>query len=124
MLGPLLFLILINDLGDDVYRSSISLFADDTRITRVIEKEEDIEDFQSEINKVYDWCKVNNMKFNSTKFEVLKHGKDEELKNDFEYFTPDYEDIVETKEVLRDLGIQSNDKATFDDHYQQGVYQC
>ena len=56
------------------------------------------------------------MKFNSTKFEVLKHGKDEELKNDFEYFTPDYEDIVERKEVLRDLGIQSNDKATFDDH--------
>ena len=116
VLGPLLFLILINDLGDDVYRSSISLFADDTRITRVIEKEEDIEDFQSEINKVYDWCKVNNMKFNTTKFEVLKHGKDEELKNDFEYFTPDYEDIVERKEVLRDLGIQSNDKATFDDH--------
>ena len=105
---------LINDLGNDVYRSSISLFADDPRITRVIEKEEDIEDFQSEINKVYDWCKVNNMKFNTTKFEVLKPGKDEELKNDFEYFMPDDEDIVERKEVLRDLGIQYNDKATFD----------
>ena len=50
VLGPLLFLILINY----IYRSSISLFPDDTRITRVIEEEEDIEDFQSEINKVYD----------------------------------------------------------------------
>ena len=56
VLGPLLFLILINDLGEDVLRSFISLFADDTRITRVIKRKEDIEDFQEEINKVYDWC--------------------------------------------------------------------
>ena len=59
---------------------------------------------------------MNDVKFNTTKFEVLKHGKDQELKNDFEFFTPDYKDIVERKEVLRDLGIQSNDKATFHDH--------
>ena len=116
VLGPLLFLIIINDLGDDIYNSFISLFADDTRISRVIRKEEDIEDFQQEINKVYDWCKTNNMKFNTTKFEVLKHGKDEELKNDFNYFTPEYEDIIERKEVLRDLGVQANDKAGFEDH--------
>ena len=101
MLGLLLFLILINDLGGDVYKNSISLFADDTRITRVIEKEKDNDDFQSEINKVYDWCKVNNVMFNTTKFEFQKHGKDNELKNDFEYFTPDYEDIVERKRISK-----------------------
>ena len=43
---------------------------------------------------------MNDVKFNTTKFEFLKHGKDKELKNDFEYFIPDYEDIVERKEVL------------------------
>ena len=116
VLGPLLFIILINDLGEDVFNSFISLFADDTRITKHIKSEEDIEEFQNEINKVYKWCKNNNMMLNTTKFEVLKHGKDEELKNDFNYFTPDHEEIIERKEVLRDLGIQANEKATFDDH--------
>jgi hypothetical protein len=56
------------------------------------------------------------MKFNNNKFEVHKHGKDEELKKDFEYFTPEYKDIVKRKEVLRDLGVQANEKANFDDH--------
>ena len=56
------------------------------------------------------------MKFNASKFEVLKHGKNESLKDEFSYFTPNYEDIIERKEVLRDLGIQANDKATFEDH--------
>ena len=116
VLGPLLFIILINDLGEDVFRSFISLFADDTRITRNINNQEDAEDFQEEINKVYDWCHKNNMKFNASKFEVLKHGKNESLKDDFTYFTPEYDDIIERKEVLRDLGIQANDKATFEEH--------
>ena len=115
VLGPLLF-ILINDLGEDVFRSFISLFADDTRLTRHINSQEDIEDFQDEINNVYDWCKRNNMKFNSTKFEVLKHGKNENLKDVFSYFTPEYENIIERKEVLKDLGTQANDKASIEDH--------
>ena len=70
VLGPLLFLILIKDLGDDVFNSFISLFVEDTRITQVIQKDEDIDDFQKEIKlAIY-------MKFNTTKLEVLKHGKD------------------------------------------------
>ena len=75
MLGPLLFLIIINDLGEDVVNSIISLFADDTRMTRVIKNEDDIEDFQNDLDKVFKWSSENNMVFNTTKFEVLKHGK-------------------------------------------------
>ena len=48
------------------------------------------------------------MKFHATKFEVLKHGKNKSLKEDFSYFTLNNDDIIERKEVLRNLGIQSN----------------
>ena len=56
------------------------------------------------------------MVFNATKFEGLKHGKNEELKNQYEYITPDWENLIERKESLRDLGIIVNEKAYFDDY--------
>ena len=56
------------------------------------------------------------MVFNTTKFEVLKHGKNEELKDNYSYFTPEYEDIIKRKDILRDLGVMANDKANFEEH--------
>ena len=99
-----------------VVNSIISLFADDTRITRVIKNEDDIEDFQNDLDKVFKWSSENNMVFNTTKFEVLKHGKNEDLKDNYNYFTPEYEDVIERKEILRDLGVMANDKANFEEH--------
>ena len=51
----MLFLIMINDLPDSVLNSTVSIFADDTRVTRVIRKEEHIEKLQDDINRVYEW---------------------------------------------------------------------
>ena len=116
VLGPLLFIILINDICQSDIESIISLFADDTRLTKMIKNESDIENFQSDLDKVYQWSTDNNMIFNSTKFEVLKHGKNEDLKDDYNYLTPNNENLIERKEVLRDLGVLRNDKANFDDH--------
>ena len=116
VLGPLLFLILINDICQSDINSIISLFADDTRITKVIQNFSDVEDFQKDLDKIYQWSKENNMVFNATKFEVLKHGKNEELKNEYEYLTPDCENLIERKDALRDHGIIMNEHANFDDH--------
>ena len=68
------------------------------------------------LETIYQWSNENNMIFNGTKFEVLKYGKNENLKDDFNYLTPNAEYVIERKEVVRDLGIMMNDKATFDDH--------
>ena len=116
VLGPLLFLILINSIGQSDISSIISLFADDTRLTKYIKEENDVEEFQEDLETIYQWSNANNMVFNGTKFEVLKYGKDENLKDDFNYLTPNSEELIERKEVVKDLGILMNDKATFDDH--------
>ena len=116
VLGPLLFVILINDICQSDISSIISLFADDTRLTKIIKGFEDAEAFQSDLEKIYSWSEANNMVFNATKFEILKHGDNEELKNEYEYFTPKCENPIERKESLRDLGVIMNEKASFQDH--------
>ena len=116
VLGPLLFLIMINDIDENISESIISIFADDTRVTKVINKEEDLESFQEDLDKLYNWAENNNMTFNGTKFELLRYGYNEDLKNATNYLTPQANDIIEEKETLRDLGVIMNHKATFSDH--------
>ena len=55
------------------------------------------------------------MIINRTKYEVLKDADDESLNDDINYLTPNAEDIIERKEVVRYLGILMNDKVAFDD---------
>ena len=41
--------------------------------------------------------------FNGKKFEMLRYGKNQDLKNSTNYLTPGAEDLIEVKETLRDL---------------------
>ena len=81
--------------------SFVSIFADDTRIAREIKSEEDVEDLQADLEKLYSWQERNNMQFNGVKFEVLRYGRNQELKESTSYFTPNFKDIIEEKNNLR-----------------------
>ena len=115
VLGPVLFLILINDIDDDI-ESFRSLFADDTRVTRKIETEDDVEELQQDLDKLYQWQEQNNMLFNGNKFEVLRYGTNRTIKESTSYFTPNYEEIIEEKDSLRDLGIIMSNDGAFSSH--------
>ena len=115
VLGPILFLIMINDINQNV-DSHISLFCDDTRVTKQVKTEDNVEDLQAELEKLYDWQEENNMLFNGSKFEMLRYGKDEILRKNTMYFTPDMEDVIEERDSLRDLGVIMNRSASFKDH--------
>ena len=71
VLGPLLFLSMINDIIDGI-QSNVSLFADDTRIGKSISSEEFGEKLQEDLNKLYSWQERNNMIFNGSKFELIR----------------------------------------------------
>ena len=60
VLGPLLFLVLINDIDEDIVESFLSSFADDTRVGKSVLTEEDTNVLQQDL-KIYSWAKVNNM---------------------------------------------------------------
>lgn len=76
---------------------------------------EDALSLQQDLKEVYGWAERNNMTFNNTKFELLRYGRNEELKESTSYHTLTGEDIV-SKPHVRDLGIAMSDDATFKLH--------
>ena len=81
MLGPLLFLIHISDINYEIADSTVSCFADNTRILPGIKNEEDTQMLQNDLHKLYKWADTNNMKFNANKFDLLRYGKEQEIKS-------------------------------------------
>ena len=62
------------------------------------------------------WAELNNMKFNGSKFQLVRYGTNESIKDETIYFTGDREEIIDRFEELRDLGVIMNERATFEDH--------
>ena len=73
VLGPLLFIIFVNDLESVVKHSEISFYADDTRISKRISTLEDKEMLQSDLLTVMEWSKQNNMKLHEDKFQLMSY---------------------------------------------------
>ncbi|RVE55239.1 hypothetical protein evm_000137 [Chilo suppressalis] len=65
ILGPILFLVFINDIPNKIRYSSCSLFADDLKLYRPIKNEEDILLLQKDLDSVSEWCVDNGMTLNA-----------------------------------------------------------
>ena len=74
VLGPVLFLIYINDI-DDVVSSKILKFADDTKLYRAVINQDDIEILRSDLVNLCHWSKDWLMLFNIDKFKTLHIGR-------------------------------------------------
>ena len=79
ILGPILFLIYIADIGYKITRSTVSSYADDAKISRKVRNHQDGLELQLDLNKLYDWTDSNLMQLNSDKFETLCIGRNENL---------------------------------------------
>lgn len=71
VLGPLLFLVYINDLASCVKFSTIRLFADDCVLYRKITDLSDSKKLQHDMNNVLLWCNKWSMKLNLTKCKCM-----------------------------------------------------
>ena len=74
VLGPLLFLVYINDLPERI-KSKIRLFADDSYLYRIIENPQDTAELQSDLNALIKWEKQWSMEFYPDKCKVLRITK-------------------------------------------------
>ena len=73
VLGPLLFIIYINDLGLGLV-SKISKFADDTKIGTSADNEGKVKQLQEDLEKIGDWSEKWQMPFNLDKCKVMHIG--------------------------------------------------
>ena len=76
VLGPTLFIIFINDidLAIDVTSSFLFKFADDTKVGRVVETEDQRDELQAAISKLEQWSQEWQMLFNASKCHILHLG--------------------------------------------------
>ena len=71
VLGPLLFIIFINDIYESVKYSLARSFADDTRLTKAIKSIIDQLQLQEDLDAVVEWADENGMELHEGKFELL-----------------------------------------------------
>ena len=112
VLGPILFILYLNDLQSCIKHSVISSFADDTRLKKAINTTHDVELLQSDLASSIKWSDENNMLLHENKFELMCHpasNKNHLLELPFqqqfnEYVTADGSEIKPQAKV-KDLGV-------------------
>ena len=118
VLGPILFLIFINDLPTKVI-SPISLFADDSKIFSRITTKKRVaarapngnEILQKDLDEIQEWAKTWKMEFNVSKCKIMHLGYNNP-KNDYNMNNTNLEET----ELEKDLGVLIDCRLEFDKH--------
>lgn len=111
-LGPLLFLIYINDLCDSLETSRL-MFADDLKIFAPISNLEDCTLLQNQLNLLQSWCLTNQLYLNISKCRIMTFTR--KIKPfDFEYTINDI--TLERSLTVKDLGIHFDCRLSFNQH--------
>lgn len=120
VLGPILFIIMIDDLDCNLLHSIASMYADDTRVTAKISNLDEAKLFQTELDeKIYTWGPTNNMTLNGDKFEHLHVGHNlNQIKTNY---TDPSGNIITKKEHIIDLGVTISDRLTWTTHTEDVV---
>ena len=114
VLGPVLFLIFINDLPDNI-RSSVRLFADDCVLYRNIKSPIDCQILQDDLNSLSQWETDWQMKFNVAKchsMRVTRHLPDKQILFDYTLHQQKLEQVQSAKY----LGLTITDNLDWGQH--------
>ena len=113
VLGPLLFVLYINDLPE-VVRSILYLFADDTKLLKRIKNKQDSLELQSDIEAMDDWTTRWILRFHPGKCHVLTLGKFENIKYAHTYKLGDT--VLDHVCSEKDLGVTFDNDLSFEKH--------
>ena len=128
VLGPILFVLYINDLLHSINFSKGFSFADDTKLIGNIEGEHSVKLLQDDLNMVIEWSQGNNMELHEKKFEVVSYSLNTSgtLRQlpfhplTVEYCTPRGHTIT-PQSVVRDLGVYVSADRSWSPHIEKTV---
>ncbi len=113
VLGPILFIIFINDITKLNLASKIEIFADDVKLYKMIDTLSDAAKLQEDINKISRWCKTWNLPLQMNKCNIMTYTLNKDKCITFEYkINEKLERITE----IKDLGVIMNSKLNFNEH--------
>ncbi|KAL9984343.1 hypothetical protein ACROYT_G006627, partial [Oculina patagonica] len=114
LVGPLLFVIFINDLPDVIHeQTSTALYADNTKVHRTILSVKDCAILQQDLTSLNTWSHESNMKFNASKCKVLTITRKKTPVN-HEYHLGDAN--IQRVQKEKDLGVTITRNLTWDSH--------
>ena len=112
-LGPLLFLLTINDISTVIKNSELLLFADDLKIYSKVNSIQDCIQLQQDLQSVTRWCDENKLALNVSKCKTLSFSRKGNPIN----YVYSINGIALCKSALvKDLGVTFDPKLTFCHH--------
>ena len=103
LLGPLLFLIYINDLPENIDNSTCFGYADDYKLIA-----HNTTELEQDLQALHNWCCANGMSLHENKCSILNFKRMSTVRMN--------EKIVSTSNTQKDLGIIINDNLTWHDN--------
>ena len=102
VLGPLLFLVYVNDLPD-VLPCTIKLFADDTKVINVTKGFVDEDALHSALDKLNDWSVTNRLPFSAAKCKIVRFSRNQVANMRRPFYMGDY--VIDFAHEERDIGV-------------------
>lgn len=118
ILGPLLFVLFINDVGKCFYHSDFLLFADDMKIFKVINSNDDFDLLQQDLNRFRSYCASNKLDLNVTKCSCITFSRSP---TPLQYVYKINDQVLTRTNSVIDLGITIDSKLLFDEHIEKIV---
>lgn len=113
VLGPLLFLIYINDLPSSI-TSTIRLFADDCVIYRIITNSHDSSLLQSDLDNITSWCSLWSMKLNIGKCKIMRISRGSTDCTSPVYSISNF--LLSSVNTYKYLGVHIDNNLTWNNH--------
>ena len=110
VLGPTLFIAAINTLPEEI-KSTVLIYADDTKVYRPIANHHDAEQLQEDLDKLERWSRTWQLPFNVAKCKVMHLGNNNP---EYEYTMSNQKLEVITQE--KDLGVIVDNSLSFHNH--------
>ena len=111
ILGPLLFILYINDLPTTPLHTSLLLFADDSKCHKVVRSAQDCQLLQSDLGLLCDWSRATSLTFNSNKSCVVSYHLPRSVPVIFDYCLDGQS--IDHARTCKDLGVVFTDTLTW-----------
>jgi len=120
-MGPLLFILFINDLAD-VFDTAVTpkLYADDIKLYASLETNIDSQRLQQNLDRLVTWANTWQLSISIKKCNVLHIGKNRQINSAVEFFHIN-NDVLPNIETVVDLGVTIDAGLKFSEHINKMV---